>query len=123
MAKYVCVLCGKEINNGSNAAILFSPIKIISEDGDYAINETFFGKEKMFHASCFSSKYQYPKDKPSPEKIDTYIENVLVDEFMKVLHDLGDKVSLNQVIDFLLENKEERSIDGLLSLWFRKRSN
>ncbi len=93
----ICDVCKEQIIKGDSIVSLSFPLKIISDNCDYSL-EQFYLNEKFIHVGCY---YQEVDCKP----------------FIEILSQIGEKVNENEIKQFLRENQNLQE-DKLIKEYF-----
>ncbi len=138
----ICPLCTERINRGDRITVLSYPLKSTNDEADYSIMGSFIDNEKVVHYNCFSreasdleyklsgnlDKFEYTKESPrkirndKSEKIQQYY-TTLPKGFHSLLESIGENISMKEVNDFILSNKDSRDNESLLALWLENRKS
>lgn len=119
----ICSICKQLIRKGNDIIVLSFPLKSLNENGDYSVVHDFMENEKVVHLSC--GKNIVESFKGSPLIKIAKIENDYpdVNSFRIALSTIGEKVSVQELKDFIDKNEFNCcSQEDLLKNWLSLRN-
>lgn len=108
----LCEICGKEFTKGDLVISISSPLKLLSGDGNYSLQD-FYGKEKLYHIKCKEIQNSLGRntDSSNDDNLDKF------DQFKETLRLCGVKFKDKAIEKFYSKHKH-KSIRDLVKQWF-----
>ncbi len=139
--KVICKICNKQIRENDTISVISTPIKCISDSGEYAlVGGDFFEKEVILHSKCLSASIPNldqillgnisHKPNISVVKSNTPIEREempagLLEKLQEAIKELGgdrEEYSKSALSIFLIKHSDCKDLETLMSRWFEQRN-